>query len=133
MIQIYGIGQCDQVRGARRWLKTHGLEYSFIDLRATPPSETTLLDWLKHSPFDSLINRRGKTWRELPEERRRQVVDQGSAVDLMMEFPLVIKRPVLSWQDQLAVGFSDPLYSGLLLASLATDTVSEASSSEASS
>jgi arsenate reductase len=129
MIQIYGIAQCDQVRGARRWLKTHGLDYTFIDLRATPPSETTLLDWLKHIPFDSLINRRGKTWRELPETRRRQVVDQGSAVDLMLEFPLVIKRPVLSWQDQLAVGFSDPLYSGLLLASLATtEVVSETSS-----
>ena len=96
MIQVYGIAQCDQVRGARRWLKTHGLEYTFVDLRTTPPSESILLDWLKHIPFDSLVNRRGKTWRALPDERRRQVVDQGSAVDLMMEFPLVIKRTVLT-------------------------------------
>jgi arsenate reductase len=134
MVWLYGIIQCDQVRVARRWLKTHGVSYTFVDLRVTPPSESVLLDWLKHIPFDSLINRRGKTWRELPEDRRRQLVDQGSAVDLMMAFPLVIKRPVLRWEDQLAVGFSDPLYSGLFTAQLTqpshpahTDSVSETS------
>lgn len=113
MITVYGITQCDQVRGARRWLKDRGLAYTFVDLKATPPSQDTLLQWLKHIPFDSLVNRRGKTWRSLPEDRRRQVVDQGSALDLMLEFPLVIKRPVLLWRDQIAVGFSDALYSGL--------------------
>jgi arsenate reductase len=113
MIQVYGITQCDQVRGARRWLKAHGVSYSFVDLKTTPPSQDTLLHWLKHIPFDSLLNRRGKTWRSLPEDRRKGVVDQGSAVDLMLEFPLVIKRPVVVWEDQIAVGFSDPLYCGL--------------------
>lgn len=113
MIQVFGITQCDQVRGARRWLKNHGLAYSFIDLKAAPPSREVLLDWLKHLPFDSLLNRRGKTWRSLPEEHRRAVVDQGSAVELMLAFPLVIKRPVVLWKDQIAVGFSDALYAGL--------------------
>jgi arsenate reductase len=113
MIQVFGITQCDQVRSARRWLKNHGLAYSFIDLKAAPPSREVLLDWLKHLPFDSLLNRRGKTWRSLPEEHRRAVVDQGSAVELMLAFPLVIKRPVVLWKDQIAVGFSDALYAGL--------------------
>lgn len=113
MIQVFGISQCDQVRGARRWLKNRGLAYSFIDLKVEPPSRETLLDWLKHLPFDSLLNRRGKTWRSLPEEHRRAVVDQGSAVELMLAFPLVIKRPVVLWKDQIAVGFSDALYAGL--------------------
>jgi arsenate reductase len=113
MIQVFGITQCDQVRGARRWLKDHGLAYSFVDLKAAPPSREVLLEWLKHIPFDSLMNRRGKTWRSLPEERRRAVVDQGSAVELMLELPLVIKRPVVLWKDQIAVGFSDALYAGL--------------------
>jgi arsenate reductase len=113
MIQVFGISQCDQVRGARRWLKAHGLAYSFVDLKTAPPSRAVLLAWLKHIPFDSLLNRRGKTWRSLPEERRRAVVDQGSAVELMLELPLVIKRPVVLWEDQIAVGFSDALYAGL--------------------
>lgn len=113
MIQVFGISQCDQVRGARRWLKDHGLAYSFVDLKEAPPSRAVLLTWLKHIPFDSLLNRRGKTWRSLPEDRRRAVVDQGSAVELMLELPLVIKRPVVLWKDQIAVGFSDALYAGL--------------------
>lgn len=126
MIQVFGITQCDQVRGARRWLKDHGLAYGFVDLKAAPPSREVLLEWLKHLPFDSLLNRRGKTWRSLPEEQRRAVVDQGSAVELMLAFPLVIKRPVVLWKDQIAVGFSDALYAGLF------DTLAATSSNDRS-
>jgi arsenate reductase len=110
---VYGIPNCDQVRAARRWLKQHGIAHQFIDLKLLPPNPNKLKDWLNRIPHDSLLNRRGLSWRALPEERRRSVVDQATALELLAEFPLLIKRPVLEWQQELLVGFSDSLYSGL--------------------
>ena len=112
--RLFGIQQCDQVRAARRWLDTRGLSYVFVDFKEEAPTEFLLQEWLKHLPFDSLINKRGRTWRTLPEDHRRQIIDQPSALELMLSQPLVIKRPVLvTPDDKLAVGFSDGLYTGL--------------------
>lgn len=112
--RLFGIQQCDQVRAARRWLDARGLSYAFIDFKKQAPTEELLQEWLKHLPFDSLLNKRGRTWRMLAEDQRRQIIDQPSALELMLSQPLVIKRPVLvTHDDQLAVGFSDSLYTSI--------------------
>ncbi len=110
---VYGISNCDQVRAARRWLKQQGVRYAFVDLRAAPPSTEKLREWLNRIPYDSLLNRRGLTWRSLSEEQRRSVVDQASALELLADNPLLIKRPVLEWDQELLVGYSETLYAGL--------------------
>jgi arsenate reductase len=110
---VYGIPNCDQVRAARRWLTQHEIDYCFVDFKQAPPDAHKLRDWLNRIPYDSLLNRRGLSWRQLPEDRRRAVVDQASALELLVENPLLIKRPVLEWQQELVVGFSDSLYLGL--------------------
>jgi arsenate reductase (glutaredoxin) len=112
--RVHGIPNCDQVRQARRWLLSHGVAFDFIDLRNAPPNEAQLLEWLKHIPYDSLLNRRGLTWRRLPEPIRQGVVDQTTALELLLQHPLLLKRPILEWGEQLAVGFSEPLYESLL-------------------
>ncbi|MDP4801095.1 MAG: Spx/MgsR family RNA polymerase-binding regulatory protein [Burkholderiaceae bacterium] len=113
--RIHGIPNCDQVRQARRWLIAHQVGFEFVDIRSAPPLRDQLLAWLKHIPHDSLLNRRGLTWRRLPETVRQGVVDQTSALELMLEHPLLLKRPILEWDEQLAVGFSEPLYESILL------------------
>jgi arsenate reductase len=57
-----------------------------------------------------LVNRKGTTWRKLSDERRAAVVDKASALELMLESPSVIKRPVLAGAGALNVGFSDEKY-----------------------
>jgi arsenate reductase-like glutaredoxin family protein len=53
------------------------------------------------------------TWRQLDPAIRAQVVDQGSASELMLAHPLLIKRPVLEFGEKMSVGFSEPLYRNL--------------------
>lgn len=112
-IRLYGIANCDQVRAARAWLKAHGKEAELIDLRAQGVDAATLDRWLARIPWDSLVNRRGMTWRGLDPLVRAKIVDQHSAVDLMLAYPLVIKRPVLEFGEKMSVGFSEPLYESL--------------------
>ena len=114
-VRLYGITNCDQVRAARAWLKAHGRETEFIDLKKSGLQAATLDRWLTHLPWDSLLNRRGLTWRQLDPNLRAQIVDQASATEIMLAHPLLIKRPVLEVGEKMSVGFSEPLYRNLFL------------------
>ena len=59
-------------------------------------------------PVESLYE--SPTWRNLPDERRAAVTDADAALELMLEFPSVIKRPVLVGAGATSVGFSDAQY-----------------------
>ena len=41
--------------------------------------------WLKDLDWETLVNRKGMTWRNLSDERKAQIVDADSATDLMLE------------------------------------------------
>ncbi len=112
-LRLYGIPNCDQVRAARAWLKKHGKESEFVDFKQAGLSSDTLERWLKHLPWDALLNRRGLTWRQLDPTIKAQIVDQSSASELMLKHPMLVKRPVLEYGEQLSVGFSEPLYESL--------------------
>ena len=58
----------------------------------------------------NLWARKGTTWRNLSDERKAQVVDKASALELMLENPSVIKRPVLQGVGPVSVGFSPDAY-----------------------
>jgi arsenate reductase-like glutaredoxin family protein len=69
---------------------------------------TGLDDWIATLGWESLLNRRGTTWRRLTDKERAAVVDDASAMALMLRYPSVIRRPVVVWQDgSVSAGF-DP-------------------------
>ena len=107
---VYGIDNCDQVRKARAWLGKHQRAFVFHDFRKQGLGQELLASWLKHVPWDALLNKRGLTWRQLDEARRASITDQGSACDLMLENPTLIKRPILVQGEDVLVGFSDLVY-----------------------
>ena len=63
MITLYGIKNCDTVRKARRWLAEHDVEYRCHDLRADGLNEDMLIPWIDELGWETLLNRRGTTWR----------------------------------------------------------------------
>lgn len=109
MTILYGIKNCDTVRKARAWLDAHGVSYRFHDLRTDGLDAATLNGWLRHVDTATLINTRGTTWRQLP-ENARQIGDNDTAVRLMLEHPTIIKRPVLRHDGKITVGFSAAVY-----------------------
>ncbi len=113
-VHVYGLSTCDQVRKARSWLAQHKATVEFHDFRKTGVAREKLAEWLTHLPWDALVNRRGLTWRGLTPEEKAAVVDQDSAVELMLRRPSVIKRPIVEIGEQLVVGFHPELYAPLL-------------------
>jgi arsenate reductase len=109
-ITLYGIPNCDTVKKARAWLNEQGIAYDFHDFKKAGVSRELLQAWLSALGQDVLINRRGTTWRALPQDRKDAVVDDASAIALMLEAPSLIKRPVLDKDGAMHAGFSADLY-----------------------
>lgn len=109
-LTLYGIPNCDTVKKARTWLDQNGLDYRFHDFRKAGLDAATVQFWLQQLDWESLVNRRGTTWRGLPDQRKAEVQDAASAAALMLESTSVIKRPVLVKDNQAFVGFSGDLY-----------------------
>ena len=111
-ITLYGIKNCDTVKKARKWLDKHSVPYTFHDFRADGINKTLVNNFLKHVDIDTLINRRGTSWRKLSDSEKN-FKNKTQAVELMLANPTIIKRPVLDANKQYYVGFNDELYSSI--------------------
>ncbi|OOG27187.1 ArsC family reductase [Thioalkalivibrio denitrificans] len=112
MITLYGIKNCDTVKKARKWLDDHGVDYRFHDIRADGLDMKRLNAWIKAVGWETLLNRRGTTWRKLP-EAEREGIDARRAAALMLAHPTLIKRPVIEHGEQVLVGFDPKAYAEL--------------------
>ncbi len=111
MLEVYGIKNCNTVKKALAWLDEHGVEYRFHDFKREGVDEARLARWVEQLGWEALLNRKGLTWRRLPEERRAQVSDAASAMALMREKPSIIKRPIVEAGDEvILLGFDEAAY-----------------------
>ena len=104
MLTVYGIKQCDTVRKALKWLDENDIEHRFHDFRSDGLQAELLQNWLDSDFSGQLVNRRSTTWRQLSEMQRQS---QGEMLlNLLMQFPTLIKRPVFVTDHIVAIGFN---------------------------
>ncbi|GAA0267879.1 ArsC family reductase [Alteraurantiacibacter aestuarii] len=104
-IHFYGIPNCDTVKKARKWLDARGIEYAFHDYKKEGADAGKLAGWVAAKGVDTVLNRRGTTFRKLPEADKAGIND-AKAVVLMEANPSMIKRPVVEHDGGLLVGFN---------------------------
>ncbi len=105
-ITLFGIPNCDTVKKARTWLAANGISYQFHDFKKQGVPEAQLDNWLATVGWETVVNRKGTTWRGLDEATQASVVDAASARAVMLGSPSVVKRPVVVWADgTVTVGF----------------------------
>jgi len=104
---------CDTVRQARRWLDVGGRSYRFHDFRRDGLSPELLERFERAVGWETLLNRKGSTWRQLSESERSGL-DRERALAVMLERPTLIKRPLLDTGARILVGFRTDLYAAEL-------------------
>ena len=104
MTTLYGISNCDTCRKAKNWFHENRITFDFFDFRKNELTQTKIETWIDSIGLDKLINRRGTTWRNLPDELRDKINGPGN-VDVLNQFPTLIKRPIIEMDDHFLVGF----------------------------
>ena len=108
-VTLYGIPNCDTIKKARAWLDSNKIGFRFHDYRKQGLARNQLQSMVSALGWEAMLNRRGTTWRALPTEVKEHI-DVESAIQVMLDNPAIIKRPILATGDQLHVGFSDAQY-----------------------
>lgn len=109
MVVLYGIANCDIVRKTRAWLEERGIAYTFHDWRIQGVNPVLLRDWVSEFGWETLLNRKSLTWRQLPDETRT-AMNEAIALAVMEEQPTIIKRPWLETDSRRVVGFAPDTY-----------------------
>ncbi len=106
---LYGIKNCDTVKKARRWLEANDVAFDFHDFRADGLDQATIESWLQTVSWEVLLNKRGTTWRKL-DDPRKDDINEAIAIELMLSNPTLIKRPVVTANNDCMVGFKEADY-----------------------
>lgn len=113
---VYGIKNCNTVKSALDWLKKKNVEFEFHDYKTKGITAEKLKGWSKQVGWESLVNKKGTTWRQLDDATKEKTTSEASAIALMLEKTSVIKRPLLEANGKIiTLGFDEDQYKKLLL------------------
>lgn len=88
------------------FLEAEGIEFDFVDYKKEAPSEELLLKFESKVGLESLINKRGTTFRKLTDSEKYLLENKASAIKILMEKSSMIKRPILEFPNgKLVLGF----------------------------
>lgn len=113
MTRIYGIKNCDTMKKAFAWLDEQGIAWEFHDYKKSGISAEKLQEWEKVLGWETLLNRRGTTWRKLDAATQAGINREKSLV-LMQQETSIIKRPVLEQGKTLLCGFDSEQWQKVL-------------------
>lgn len=105
MIIVFGIKNCDTIKKSLKWLVEKDIEHTFHDYRKEGLERAQLESWMEELGREKLLNQRGTTWRKLPDAVKADLTD-ATAIDLMLEHPAMIKRPLFDFGTCRKLGFS---------------------------
>lgn len=105
-IHFYGIPGCDTVKKARKYLEAKGVDYTFHDYKKEGADAGKLADWIEAKGVETILNRRGTTFRKLSDAEKADI-DAAKAVTLLQDNPSMIKRPVVEANGAILVGFKE--------------------------
>lgn len=112
-MKMYGIPNCDTIKKARKFLEQNNINYDFHDYKKQGIEASTLESWLESIDLAVLVNKRSTTWRQLSDEQKTDLLDNAN-LQILIDNPTLIKRPVLVTKQSILVGFKVADYESLL-------------------
>lgn len=95
-------------------LQAKELNYDFHDYKKQGIDADTLKIWLKEIGQDTVLNKKGTTWRKLSEEEQTHALSsEDHLIEALIAQPSLIKRPVLQTSQGFIVGFDEAIYQNI--------------------
>ncbi|GAB3534688.1 ArsC family reductase [Photobacterium alginatilyticum] len=114
----YGIKNCDTIKKMKKWLEAENIEYRFHDYRTDGLDQAMLEAFEAQLGWEAMVNKRGTTYRQLSDEQKAGL-NRETALTLMLEYPAMIKRPLLVHNESYHLGFKPAQYQEIFQSSLA--------------
>ena len=114
MVTVYGIRNCDKCRATIKWFEGKDIDFRFHDLRGDGLAAEDLEWWQKVVGDDALMNKRSQTWRKIPAAERDELDAPGN-LQLMLNHPTLIKRPIVTNSSAVVVGYDESGWENTLL------------------
>ena len=111
-LKIYGIKNCDTMKKAFKFLEAQNIAYDFHDYKKEAPDTDILKQAIAAHGWENVINRRGTTWRKLSDDVKNSM-DEHKAIDIALDNPSIIKRPLLVHNQNILLGFKEEEYQRL--------------------
>ena len=107
MIQIYTTPSCASCRKAKKWFDQYNIPYSEKNIFSIKLSKEDIFRMLANSEngFEDIISTRSKIFREKKLEPECMTVQE--LVSFIIEFPSVLKRPIIINENELQVGYNN--------------------------
>ena len=116
MLQIYGIKNCNSMKKAFDLLNALGLPYNFHDYKKQGIDAAHLKTWLEALGVDTVLNKKGTTWRKLtPEQQQYALSNEEALIETLMTHTSLIKRPILHTATGFIAGFDEDSYRKITL------------------
>ncbi|MGN6398492.1 MAG: Spx/MgsR family RNA polymerase-binding regulatory protein [Mucilaginibacter sp.] len=109
-MKVYGITNCNTVKKALDWLKTHHVDYEFHDFKKLGVSPEKLNEWDAKAGYEKFLNKQGLTWKQLDPAVKDSIKSKADALNLLQQKTSMIKRPVIENGDFLYFGFDEGVY-----------------------
>ncbi len=106
---MFGIPNCDTIKKAKKWLEAEDIAYEFHDYRKQGVDAALVAEFCDALGWDVVLNKRGTTYRQLTQEQKDSI-NQENAIQLLVENPAMIKRPILKVNGELHIGFKADQY-----------------------
>jgi Spx/MgsR family transcriptional regulator len=108
MIQVYGIKNCDSVKKALKFFKEHDIEYKLFDFKTENLPCEKIAYWASKVGIKTLFNSRSTTYRNL--KLKELNLDEEGQKEWLCKENLLIKRPVIEFNDDVIVGYNEETY-----------------------
>ncbi len=107
MIQIYTTPSCASCRKAKKWFDQYKIPYSEKNIFSIKLSKDDIFRMLANSEngFEDIISTRSKVFKEKKLDPDNMNVQE--LVEFIIEYPSVLKRPIIINENELQVGYNN--------------------------
>ncbi len=112
MIKVYGIKTCGTYKKGIKYFKDNNIEITTFNLKETVPSKEEIKKYHELSKLDikKFFNTSGKIYRELNLKDKYKTMTLDEIYELLSKNGMLIKRPLVIYNDKILVGFKEELY-----------------------
>lgn len=112
MIKVYGIKTCGTYKKGIKYFQDNNIKIVTYDLKETVPTKEEMKKYHELSGVEikKFFNTSGKVYRELGLKNLYKDMNLAEIYELLSKNGMLIKRPLVIYNDNVLVGFKEELY-----------------------